>query len=234
MTIILSILFNSIVVSAAVVFSMGFFTVVIGGIPIKRYIGFMLIPITFILLSSVAIAVNFTTSPVETHYIKISYLYMYISYDSLWTSVKVSTKALGCVSALYMLALSTPVGELINVLKKAHLPNIFTSLMDMIYRFIFILSEQVSRMTVSARSRLGYEGFFRSCSTFGKISANLFIVSLKKGSKTYDAMVSRCYDGEVYFLDEEKPIKICQIVIVILYLLTLIFLHVLAIKIGGG
>lgn len=234
MTIILCILFNSILISFVIIFSMGAFTILVGKIKIKHYIGFMLIPITFILLSSAAIAVNFSTSPIEARYIKLGLLYVYISYNSLLKAVKVSSKALGCVSALYMLALSTPMGELITVLKKAHLPSVFTSLMDMIYRFIFILYEQVNSMNISARSRLGYEGISRSCRTFGKISGNLLIISLKKAGTTYDSMVSRGYDGDIHFLQYEKSIKNRHVIIVIFYLLTLVFLHILAIKIGGG
>ncbi|MEA4972830.1 MAG: cobalt ECF transporter T component CbiQ [Candidatus Metalachnospira sp.] len=226
MTLILCIAFNSVVISSAIIVSMGAFTVIKGKIQLKHYIGFMLIPITFILLSSAAIAVNLSTYPVRLKYLKIGFLYAYVSHDSLLTAILVSSKALGSISALYMLTLSTLVGELITVLEKSHLPKVFTSLMDMIYRFIFILSEQVNSMTVSARSRLGYIGFLRSCRTFGNITGNLFIISLKKANTTYDAMISRCYDGELSFLHDEKPIKCSQIIIVILYFAALIFLHI--------
>lgn len=234
MTIILCLIFDHPAVSAFVVVSMGAFTVMIGKVPLKHYIGFMLIPASFILLSAAAIALNFSTEPVGGAHVRIAFLYLYISQTGLSMAVNVSSKALGCISALYMLTFSTAVGDLIAVFEKARFPKILISLMDMIYRFIFILSEQVHNMNISAGSRLGYEGYSRSFRTFGMIAGNLFIVSLKKAETSYDAMVSRCYNGEVCFLKEEKPIKGRQVAIAVLYIAALVFLHILMMKTKGG
>jgi len=234
LTIVICILIDSIVISSVIVVSMGALTIIKGKISLRHYIGFMLIPVVFIFLSSIAIAVSFSMTPVKEMYIKIGVLYLYISWDSILTAINVGCKSFGCVSALYMLTLSTSAGEMITVLKKARLPSTFTALMDMIYRFIFILSEQARSMNVSAKSRLGYESHWSSCCTFGKIAGNLFVISLKKAGTSYDAMVSRCYNGELIFLENEKPLKKIHVFISIVYFISLIFLHILILRIGGG
>lgn len=232
--IILCLAFNNVAVSVFVIISMGAFTVIMGKVPLKHYMGFMFIPVSFILLSAAAIAVNFSMVPVDEKYVKVAFFYVHIGKTGLSTAIHVSSKALGCVSTLYMLTFSTAVGDLITVFEKAHFPKILIALMDMIYRFIFILSDQVNNMNVSAKSRLGYEGYKRSCRTFGMIAGNLFIVSLKKAEASYDAMVSRCYDGEVSFLKEERPVESKHISAVVLYIMVLVFLHIVTIKTGGG
>ena len=119
--------------------------------------------------------------------------------------------AFGAITSLYMMTLSTTAGEIISVLRKFHMPKIITELMNMIYRFIFIIMEVQLRMTNSAKSRLGYVDYKTSLKTFGNTLSNLFIVSLKKASQYYSAMESRCYDGDILFLEEEKKLSIKHI-----------------------
>ncbi len=64
-----------------------------------------------------------------------------------------------------------------------------------------------SRMKNSAESRLGYCDFKTSCYSFGQVASNLLVVSLKRGNNYYNALEARCYDGDLRFLEEEKPLK---------------------------
>lgn len=72
-------------------------------------------------------------------------------------------------------------------------------------------------MSISARSRLGYINTRTSLHTFGSIGANLFIVSMKKANHYYDALLARCYDGQLKFLTEEKPMEKRLVIYAILY-----------------
>ena len=68
-----------------------------------------------------------------------------------------------------------------------------------------------SRMKNSAEARLGYVDFKTSCYSFGQVASNLLIVSLKRGTDYYNALESRCYNGDLQFLEEEKPIRKNQV-----------------------
>ena len=70
----------------------------------------------------------------------------------------VMARALGAVSALYLLSLSTPMPEIIGVLRKMRCPDVVTELMYLIYRYIFLLFHMHDAMKNSAMSRLGYLG----------------------------------------------------------------------------
>ena len=63
--------------------------------------------------------------------------------------------------------------------------KLLIELMNMIYRFILILLYVQGRMSTAARARLGYEGFRRSCYTFGNIAGNLLILSFRKAGIYY-------------------------------------------------
>lgn len=200
--------FNNIYVSVAVILTMGYLTVVIGGLAFDHYFSMLMIPIVFLLFGSAAIAIGFSLHPAGEYHMHVFHLfYIYCSKASLLKAGNLILKAFGAVSALYMMTLTTPLSELITVLRKAHVPKLLIELMNMIYRYIFIMLDTHSRMKNSALSRLGYVNFKTSCYSFGQIASNLLIVSLKRGTNYYNALESRCYDGDLRFLEEEKPVQ---------------------------
>lgn len=211
-------------VSVTVIVTVGMLNVIGNRVPVRQYVELMKIPIAFLILGCVAIAFGISTRPIGDYHFSLHWFYLYFMKADIQKAVELFLKALGAVSAMYMMALSTPAGELINVLRKAHVPKLMVELMNMIYRFIFILTDVQGRMKRAAVSRLGYVDFKTSCGSFGKIAGNLFILSLKKADTYYDAMVSRGYDGEIMFLEEEKKVTLVQIAGMAAYLLILILI----------
>lgn len=228
----LCIVCNNMYVSAIVILSMGYLTVVIGGLSFRHYLSMMLVPAAFLLFGSLAIAVSFSVEPTGQYCLRVLRLfYVYCTDASLLQAAGLLLKALGAVSALYMLTLTTPLGELITVLQKIHIPRILIELMYMIYRYIFIMLDTHNRMKHSAESRLGYVDFKTSCYSFGQVASNLFIVSLKRGNAYYNALESRCYDGELHFLEEKKPIRKRHIAASAAFVLLLVTVWVLTEKV---
>ena len=80
------------------------------------------------------------------------------------------------------------------------------------------------RMKNSAESRLGYCDFKPSCYSFGQVASNLLVVSLKRGNNYYNAVEARCYDGDLRFLEEEKPLKAGQIVMAVIFIVVLLLI----------
>lgn len=209
----LCILLNNIYVSIAVILMMGYLTVVIGELSFHHYLSMLTVPIVFLLFGTAAVAIGFSLQPAGQYHLCIGNLfYIYCSDASLLKAGNLVFKALGAVSALYMLTLTTPLSELIVVLRKAHIPKVLIELMNMIYRYIFIMMDTHNRMKHSAEARLGYVDFKTACYSFGQVAGNLLIVSLKRGNNYYNALEARCYDGDLRFLEEEKLLHSWQIV----------------------
>lgn len=207
---------DNVYVSCAVILLMSYITVIMGGLPFRRYLSLLTIPAVFLFFGSVAIAVGFAGSPVGEYNLHLVFFYVYTSWESLWETFQLIVKAFGAVSAMYMLTLSTPASEIIAVLRGIHIPRLFVELMNMIYRYIFLLMDTQCRMKNAAVSRLGYCDFKTSFLSFGKVAGNLLVVSLKKGNAYYHALESRCYDGELLFLEEEKTVTAVQAVTAVL------------------
>lgn len=219
---ILCIALNDIWVSLTVIITVGMINVIGNKVPIREYLELLKIPIAFLVLGCIAIAFGVSVKPIGDYRISLHWFYLYLNKTDIQKAVELFLKAMGAVSAMYFMALSTPASELISVLRKAHIPKLIVELMNMIYRFIFILTEVQGRMKRAAVSRLGYADFRTSCNSFGKIAGNLFILSLKKADTYYDAMISRCYDREILFLEEEKKVGWIHIVGMTGYLAVLV------------
>lgn len=212
-SLVLCIAFNNVYVSVAVILLMGYLTVVIGELEFDHYISMMTIPIVFMVVGAITIAIGYSLQPVGQYNLHVFNLfYIYCSNRSLIQAAVLILKALGAVSALYMMTLTTPLTELVSVLRKIHMPQLIVELMNMIYRYIFIMLETYTRLKNSAESRLGYCDFKTSCYSFGNIASNLFVVSLKKANAYYNALEARCYNGELNFLEDVKPVKSWQVV----------------------
>jgi cobalt/nickel transport system permease protein len=222
---ILTICLNKPQISVFVILTMGFFTIVKGGVDFHDYWSLMTIPIVFMLMGSVAIAIGFSTQPMGQYHLNLHFFYLYATNNSIKQALSLILKAFGAVSAMFMLTLSTPSNEIIQALRRLHVPKLIIELMNMIYRYIFIMTDTQRKMKNSAESRLGYCDFKTSCLSFGGIASNLFIVSLKKANAYYDAMESRCYDGELRFLEEEKPVKNMHLAMAACYLIVMIGLY---------
>jgi cobalt ABC transporter, permease protein cbiQ len=220
-TLILTIIFNDPYVSAYVLLTMFFISVQLGKMDFKEYLSILLGPLSFIIVASIGIALGFSFEALGDYHIKIGNLYIYTSKEQLIETAKLIIKVLACVSVMQSLILSTMPYEIINALRNMHVPKLIIELMNLIYRFIFILIESYMNMHNSALSRLGYHNLKASYKSFGNIASNILVVSLKKANAYYTSMEARCFDGDLNFLQEEKKLDKKHLFTAILFILSM-------------
>src|SRR5699024_3700046 len=101
------------------------------------YIGLLLVPLAFLLLGGAAVAWDIAAVPAGDWNMRLPWFYVCASAESIRFAAALVLKALGAVSAVYLLALTTAACELVEVLRRAHLPPLLCELMYLIYRFVF-------------------------------------------------------------------------------------------------
>ncbi len=227
---ILTITLNNIYVSAYAFITMFFVSVLLGGMDAKEYLSMFIAPFSFIVLASIGIAVGFSFHESGDFNLKLGSLYIYTSKAQIIMTLKLVIKVFACVSIMQSLILSTMPYEIINALRNMHLPKLLVELMNLIYRFIFILIESYMNMQNSAASRLGYRNFKTSMTSFGNIASNILIVSLKKANAYYTAMEARCFDGDLNFLQDEKRLYGKNVLAVFLFVLFMFFIWIVSLK----
>lgn len=203
---------DSIVLSGMTVLFMGILSCSAGKLKTRAYLKLLLIPAVFIVISGIAVLIQIGSGKGSIFSISVFSMNLYLTNESVKQAAALSLKAFGGVSCLYLLTLSTPMGEIIEVLRKFHVPNMILELMHFIYRYIFILLEINHRQKDAIKSRLGYVSRRNSLRIFGNEMANLFIVSMDKSGDYYDALTSRGYEGFCLFWEEKKAITKTQLV----------------------
>lgn len=187
----------------------------------------MSIPLLFLILSTIAIPFNFSETPLDLWAIPLLGKYLTISKQGIITAVNLIATAFSCVSCLYLLILTTPVIDLLGVLKKLHLPAILIEILLLMYRFIFVLLDVGEAILISQKCRLGHKNIKTSITSMGKMLSVLFMNAFQKTTYLYDAMESRCYDGEIPLLTKKVPIKKSEFLFTILFLFILTILAII-------
>jgi cobalt/nickel transport system permease protein len=217
LTLIFCVVSRSIAIAALVLLVMGILTVKKGRIPLSRYISLMKIPVIFLILSTLAILINFTDTPLDAFAIPVGSYYITGSFAGLYRGIQLILTALAGVSCLYFLSLSTPITDVLEVLRTLHTPQLLLELMLLIYRYIFVMLELTSAITTSQYARLGNCNIRTALSSFSAMISSVFVLSIKRSNVLYDAMESRCYDGVIQVLPEYYPAKRSEILWIIAF-----------------
>jgi cobalt/nickel transport system permease protein len=100
------------------------------------------------------------------------------------------------VLAMVVLSSTTPFPKLLRGFELLRAPRLVVVIVALMWRYLHVLAEQVSRMQTARRARGHSAGWFgRAVPSTGPLIASLFVRSLERGERVHLAMVSRGYDG---------------------------------------
>ena len=217
LTLCICVMSRSIEVACIVLPVTGILIVWKGGVSLSRYLHYMTVPLTFILMSTAAILFHIRRAPMDLFAIPVGGWYLTTSAHSLFYGLQLILTALAAVSCLYFLSFTTPMPDILEVLKKLHCPKLLIELMLLIYRFIFILMETASALTTASNCRLGNRSYKTSLKSFGMLGSSLMIRAVRRSNKLYEAMEARCYDGTIRVLSESRPPSKSIVAVIILF-----------------
>lgn len=211
--------------SLATVLLMAGITLFRAGIPWRPYLRLMSVPVLFLVLGAAAVAVSFSGGA-EGHLAGIALNWVSIGVTSRDLSVAAGLffKSLGATSCLFFLSLTTPMVEIVSVLRKAGAPALMVELVALVYRFIFVLAETAESIYTSQSSRLGYRNFRTSYQSLGRLAANLFIRAYQRSQALFTALSARCYTGDLRVLESDYKVSIKNVISIIVLDLLLIAL----------
>ena len=131
-----------------------------------------------------------------------------VTYDGLLVLWNVLVKAWLSTLGLILLSATTPFPRLLKGLEQLGVPRVLVMILAFMYRYIFVLTDEVLRMqramesrsVAPLRARRGRRLWpFR---TVGNIIGTLFIRSYERGERVYGAMLARGFDGEIRTLSD--------------------------------
>jgi cobalt/nickel transport system permease protein len=120
-----------------------------------------------------------------------------VTYEGLLVLANVLIKSWLSMLSLILLSSSTRMADLLEGMKQLGTPKIFILIISFMYRYLFILADQVIRMSQARDSRNFGGSRSHQFRTLGNMIGTLFIRSYERGERVYAAMLARGYNGEM-------------------------------------
>lgn len=195
--------------------SMSAAILVLAKIPARVYARLLLIPVSFAVMS-IAVVLFVTGSGAVLF--EVPGLPLAVTADGANLAVLLLARVFGGMCSLFFIALTTPMTEVFDILRRLGVPTVLIDLAMLIYRFIFILIEEAGQIYRSQVMRLGYGRFRESVNSFGMLAGALFLRTWESGEALVLAMDARCYDGRLGMLADARPVSYTAAAVVLLYL----------------
>jgi cobalt/nickel transport system permease protein len=96
-----------------------------------------------------------------------------------------------CFITAILLGATTPVTELVQVLRKVRVPSLLITTMLLMHRYLFVLLDESQRMRRARASRTFVKRRHLEWRTMASIIGQLFIRSVERAERVYAAMSAR-------------------------------------------
>ena len=204
---------NSPIVPFIIFCTMVFLTIVMAKIPARDYFTWFSIPLFYAIPLFLAMIFFFGGFEPWIQFNLLGFKLMMYK-DSFNNALLMVSRVLSGTSCLLFLAFTTPMAKISSALKLLKVPDIIIELSMLIYRYIFVVLDELTRMELSQRTRLGYTTFKKSLNSLSLLSTNVFIRAMNRGEKLHIAMESRCYNGKIELLDEDSIHKLTMLALI--------------------
>ncbi len=115
----------------------------------------------------------------------------------------ITIKALISILVAVLLAATTPYNKIVLALQQLHFPALLVAIMALMWRYLIVMIDEVSRMMRARRSRSALKmgrnapggSFFWRAHVTGGMAGNLFLRALERSDRVYAAMLARGFSG---------------------------------------
>jgi cobalt/nickel transport system permease protein len=114
-------------------------------------------------------------------------------------------RSLGSIAALLFFCLTTPLSDIIGLLRWLRFPEVFLDIMTLGYRTIFVFLEVIHDTHTAQAARLGYATPRHTMRSLGILTANLTMQVWQRSTALHQAALARNNDGPLKFLAGEFP-----------------------------
>lgn len=153
-------------------------------------------PFLFIVVGALSVAVTVQGPPSWS---------VAVTGDSLAAAAQVVGRASAGTLAVLLLALTTPMTDLLAGLRRARVPDACVEVASLVYRLLFILLETTTAVRRSQSARLGYSSARRSLQSAGGLTASVLIHAWDRARRLEQGLAGRGYDGVLPTLATRAP-----------------------------
>jgi cobalt/nickel transport system permease protein len=171
--------------------------VLLSRIPLKLYI----VRASFIPLFTVLIALPLpfiVPGNILTIIHVYGFSYLTVSFEGLFRALVFVSRVWISVGTAILLVSTTKFSDMATALRKMGVPELFTTLLLITYRYIFLFADEALSMVQARNMRsFGNEGLIKRIKVVGQMIGTLFLRAFERGEQVYYAMLSRGYIGKI-------------------------------------
>lgn len=166
-------------------------------VSIARYLKWLLIPLPFLFLSFLTILLTGGKTPESLLWsIRLMDMYIGINSHSIEVAFQLFFRSFGCLMCTYFYALTVPFQQILQVLKACHLPDVLIEITMLMYRFIFILLEEVTTVHQAQVMRFGHYGLRNTYHSLGLLLRLVFVQTFARYQQMATALEMKGFQGE--------------------------------------
>jgi cobalt/nickel transport system permease protein len=174
-------------------------TVLGAGIPPERYLRVAAPALLFLAASALTLAVSLKTGD------SVDDISLQLARTEFHRVAQVCGRSLGGLAALLFLALTTPLSDIIALLRRLRAPEVLLDIMVLCYRTLFIFSDAIHDTITAQSARLGYADMRLSMRSLGGLVANITVQVWQRSHALHLAAMARNNDGPLRFLEHTYP-----------------------------
>jgi cobalt/nickel transport system permease protein len=170
-------------------------TLGVARVPVRTYFRLAAVPLTFLVAGVVPLLVSVEFGGVWL--ISLS-----------WATgggelvLRVTLRSLAALSCLLFLSMTTPVPQVLRVLRNLRIPAVLTEVSLLVYRDVWVFVDTVRAIRAAQSARLGYRDLRTSYRSLGMLMATLFGQALQRARIMERGLQARNWQGEIRVLDE--------------------------------
>lgn len=158
--------------------------------------------IPFILIMSIFIIFIKPGEPVREFSVGLGKLS--ITNEGLAMFLNIAAKAYLCGLCMLLLILSTNFLNLLKALEKLHVPSILIMIISFMYRYLFVLEDELMRMKRAKDSRTVAGSRWFHTRALANMLGVLFVRAYERAENVYLAMCARGFDGQIRTIYDYK------------------------------
>lgn len=170
-------------------------TVLGAGVPLRSYLKVALPELLFLVIAVATLAVSVSWNG--------HLRFRLVNGAELHHVAQVCGRSLGSVAALLFFCLTTPMTDIIALLRWLRFPEVFLDIMTLGYRTVFVFLEVICETRTAQSARLGYATPRLAMCSLSILAANMTIQVWQRSVDLHHAALARNNDGPLRFLEGE-------------------------------
>lgn len=164
-----------------------------------RYLRWLSVPMGFMAVSLLSIAVSFAWSADGMLYsVRLASLYLGLDKHGLVLANQAMWRSMTALAATYLFVLTTPFTQIIQILKRCRLPRLLIEHTLLCYRFIFIFLDEAVAIRQAQSLRFGYRTLATGYHSLAMLVGMLMLRVMTRYREMSVALDVKLYQGEFH------------------------------------